>query len=235
MKDPTFIKRVFNLATAWRRKPEVGVTPADEVFAENKWRLLRYRARTEGAVYRTPILLVPSLINRHYVLDLMPGKSLVEWLVETGHDVFVIDWGTPSDEDRYLSFDEITGRYIGRALRQTCRISGSEKAHMLGYCLGGTLAAIHASAYPERVASLTSLAAPVSFEDDGLLAIWTRSESFDVNALVDGGGNVSWQLLQASFNMLRPTLGLRKAVSVVNRAWDDRFLDGFFALRCRHS
>ena len=230
MKDPSFIKRAFNLATAWRRKPVVGATPADAVFAENKWRLLRYRTRPEGAAYRTPLLLVPSLINRHYVLDLMPGKSLVEWLVQAGHDVFVIDWGTPTDEDRYLSFDEITGRYLGRALRQTCRIANAPKAHVLGYCLGGTLAAIHAAAYPERIASLTALAAPVSFENDGLLAIWTRSKTFDVDALVDGGGNVSWQLMQTSFNMLRPTLGLRKAVSVVNRAWDDQFLDGFFAL-----
>ena len=88
-----------------RPMPRVGQTPAVTVHHENKWRLLRYRARPEGLAFRTPILLVPSLINRHYVLDLMPNKSFAQWLVARGHDVYVIDWGTPGDEDRFLDFD----------------------------------------------------------------------------------------------------------------------------------
>ena len=73
----------------FRTRPAVGTTPADVVHEENKWRLLRYRARPEGVAHRTPVLLVPSLINRHYVLDLMPGKSFAEYMVGRGHDVFM--------------------------------------------------------------------------------------------------------------------------------------------------
>src|SRR5690242_13093325 len=91
-----------------RPLPAVGTTPHDVIFSENKWRLLRYRS--PGLRHRTPILIVPSLINRHYVLDLLPGKSLIEYLVAAGHDVHVIDWGTPGDEDRYLDFDEVCDR-----------------------------------------------------------------------------------------------------------------------------
>jgi polyhydroxyalkanoate synthase len=211
--------------------PAVGQTPADVVHRENKWRLLRYRPRKEGLVFDTPILLVPSLINRHYVLDLMPGKSFVEWLVARGHDVFIIDWGTPSDEDRYLTFDDVCDRYLGRALRTTNRLGGSEGAHVLGYCLGGTLAAIYAAAHEsEGVASLLALAAPIDFSDDGLLSNWTRTPAFDVATLVQATGNVPWRIMQASFHLLRPTMNLAKAVGVVDRAWDDAFLDGFFAL-----
>ena len=211
-------------------RERVGKTPADVVHRENKWRLLRYRPRPAGCGFATPVLLVPSLINRHYVLDLMPGKSLVEYLVGSGHDVYVIDWGTPGAEDRHLTFDDICDRYLGRAVRVSARVSGSQGVHLCGYCLGGTLAVIHAAARPERVASLVALAAPVAFADGGILSRWTRSPSFDVAALVDAFGNVPWQLLQASFQLLRPTLGLSKAVGVIDRAWDDEFLDGFFAL-----
>ena len=213
-----------------RPSPAVGQTPADVVFAENKWRLLRYRARPEGTAWATPVLLVPSLINRHYVLDLLPGKSFVEWFVARGYDVFCIDWGTPGDEDRYLTFDDVCDRYLGRALERTRRIAGAPKAHVLGYCLGGTLAAIHASVHPERFASLTALAAPIGFHDDGLLSAWTRSKGFDVQAVVAATGNVPWQLMQSAFHLLRPTLTLSKAVHMADKLWDDELMNGFLAL-----
>ena len=210
--------------------PAVGTTPSDVVHAENKWRLFRYRPRATGLAYATPVLLVPSLINRHYVLDLVPGRSFVEYLVEQGHDVYMIDWGTPGDEDRFLDLDDIVAGYIGRSLRVATQRSGHARAHLLGYCLGGTLATIHAAVHPERVASLLALAAPIDFHDDGLLSTWTRTRTFDVAALVQGAGNVPWPLMQLAFQLLRPTLALSKAASLVDRAWDDEFLDGFLAL-----
>ena len=76
--------------------PAVGTTPHTVVWTENKWRLLRFVSPTGARPrFKTPVLLVPSLINRWYVLDLGPGRSLIEWLVAQGHDVFCIDWGTP--------------------------------------------------------------------------------------------------------------------------------------------
>ncbi|HVY47497.1 MAG TPA: alpha/beta fold hydrolase [Minicystis sp.] len=212
-----------------RPRPPVGTTPADVVYAENKWRLLRYRPLAPRR-FATPVLLVPSLINRHYVLDLLPGKSFAEWMVRNGHDVFVIDWGTPEDEDRYVTFDDVADRYLGRALRKAARAAGAERAHLLGYCLGGTLTAIHAAVRPEHVATLTLLAAPIAFHDDGLLSQWTRTPTFDVDALVEATGNVPWPLMQSAFHMLRPTMNLAKLVGLLDRAWDDEFLDGFLAI-----
>lgn len=209
--------------------PAVGQTPADPVHAENKWRLLRYRRATPPA-FRTPVLLVPSLINRHYVLDLMPGKSLVEFLLAKGHDVFVIDWGTPGPEDRHLGFDEICDRYLGRAVRVAARHGGRGQAHVLGYCMGGTLAAVEVALHPETAASFVGLAAPIKFGDAGLLSTWTRTRSFDVGALVEGLGNVPWQLMQSAFHLLRPTLTLSKLVTLLDKHADDEFVDGFLAL-----
>lgn len=225
------MKRWTNLlGLLTRPRPTVGATPCDVAWAENKWRLLHYRARPQGLAWRTPLLLVPSLINRHYVLDLMPGKSFTEALVAAGHDVWTIDWGTPGPEDRFVTFDDLVDRALGRALKVCAESAPREKAHVLGYCMGGTLAAIHAAVHPERVASLIALAAPVRFHDDGLLSRWTNSKSFDIDALIDACGNAPWQVLQSSFHLLRPTLPLAKAVGVLDKAWNDEFLDGFLAL-----
>ena len=227
-------------------KPPVGTTPADVIHRENKWRLLRYRPAggagdaRGGPKFQTPVLLVPSLINRHYVMDLLPGKSLAEDLVKAGHDVYCLDWGTPGDEDRHLTFDDVCDRYLGRAIRKVAKRSPRGKTHVLGYCLGGTLATIHAAVHQEHVASLLVLAAPVGFEGEvGLLETWTRLDTFKVGDIVEAFGNVPWQLMQSAFTMLRPTLSLSKAVHVVDKAmkddpinankWDE-FSEGFRAL-----
>ena len=221
-------------------KPPGGSTPADVVHRENKWRLLHYRPAPGGPRFQTPVLLVPSLINRHYVMDLLPGKSMAEDLVKAGHDVYCLDWGTPGDEDRHLTFEDICDRYLGRAIRKVAKTSPRGKTHVLGYCLGGTLATIHASVHPEHIASLLVLAAPVGFEGErGLLETWTRSPSFKVSDITAAFGNVPWQLMQSAFTMLRPTLSLSKAVHVVDKAihsdpvnankWDE-FSEGFRAL-----
>ncbi|HUS30976.1 MAG TPA: alpha/beta fold hydrolase [Kofleriaceae bacterium] len=215
------------LKRAPKGPPPVGVTPHSVVWTENKWRLLRFAPAQPR--FATPIVMVPSLINRWYVLDLGPQRSLIEWLVAQGHEVFCIDWGTPGAEDRYLTWDDIAGRYIGRAVRIAARYGRSGRTHVLGYCLGGTLAVSYVAAFPEYVASLLALAAPIDFEHAGIMSQWTRTPTFDVRAILDAFGNVPWPLMQASFNMLKPTLRAAKTVALLDRAWDDEFLEGFLA------
>lgn len=225
------LRRLLNLATLHRRPvPPVGATPHAVVHRENKWRLLRYHPRPQGLAVPAPVLLVPSLINRHYVLDLTPGKSFAEYLVGQGFDVFCVDWGRPDAEDRHLTFDDIADRAIGRALRKACELSGQPRTHVLGYCLGGTLTAIHTALHPDQVASLCCVAAPIAFSEAGVMRTWLTSPGFDIDALVDGFGLLPAPLLQFSFQMLRPTLGLSKAVNLLDRAWNDKFLDGWLAL-----
>lgn len=215
------------LRRAPKGPPQVGATPHSVVWTENKWRLLRFAP--SQPTYATPILMVPSLINRWYVLDLGSGRSLIEWLVQQGHEVFCIDWGTPTAEDRYLTWDDIAGRYIGRAVRMASRYSRTGDVHLLGYCLGGTLAVSYAAAFPHGVRTLLALATPIDFAEAGIMAQWTRTPTFDVGALLEAFGNVPWPLMQASFNMLRPTLRAAKTVALLDRAWDDEFLESFLA------
>ncbi len=224
-------RRWRNLLGLLRRpKPVVGATPADVVYRENKMELLRYRARPEGVAYRTPVVMVPSMINRHYVLDLRPGGSFVEYLVSQGHDVYMVVWGVPTAEDRHLTFDDVCDGYLGRAIRFAARASARKRAHVLGYCMGGTMSAIHASVRPDPIATLATLAAPVRFHDEALLSQWASMPSFDVGAMVDAMGNAPAALLQATFLMQRPTMSLAKFAGLVDRAWDDEWLDAYLAL-----
>lgn len=201
---------VARLASAFRRPtPVVGATPADVVHAENKWRLLRYRARPEGLAFETPILLVPSLINRHYVLDLMPGKSFAAFLVSQGHDVFCLDWGTPGPEDRYVTFEDVAVRTLARALHVAAQHGAvDDAAHVLGYCLGGTLAAIAAAALarrqPDRLASLTLLAAQTDFEHPGEISLFIdESQVSFLEDLMSLRGTLDAKQMAGAFQLLR--------------------------------
>lgn len=221
------IPQVVKAARAFTDRPPVGTTPHDVVLTENKYRLLRFRGESRRGA---PILLVPSLINKWYVLDLLPEQSFVRDLLARGHDVYVVDWGRPGPEDRHLTLDHFVDRYLGRSVRAAARTSGTDRVHLLGYCLGGTLTAIHAARFPERIASMVTLAAPIGFDDPGLLTRWMRIPTFDLDALADGFGNIPWPIMQASFYMLKPMLQVAKLRNLIERADDDAWLRVFAAI-----
>ena len=144
----------------------VGLTPKELIWRKNKAALYRY-TRTEPATHRTPIFLVLPLINRAYILDLRPGASFVEFLLSEGFDVFLIDWGTPGDEDRALDITTLVTRYLPRAAKAIQRASGTDEITVLGYCIGGALATCFAALHPEVVRNLVLLTAPIDFSDAG--------------------------------------------------------------------
>ena len=124
-------------------KDVIHPTPRDVLFTEGTASLLHFRPRPEGVVEgKLPVLLVPSLINRWYILDLRAGASVAEALVDAGLDVYLLDWGVPRDEDRYIDWSFVLKRYR-RFVRKTLRLAGVDQVGILGYCLGGTLSAIH--------------------------------------------------------------------------------------------
>lgn len=210
-------------------------TPRDTVFSDGTARLYRFRApRPAGAQVipiaapKTPVLLVPSMINRWYVLDLREGYSLVEALVRNGFETYLLDWGAPNDEDRYLSWEDVLAR-LGRMFRAARRHSGAKQLHLLGYCMGATLSGIHAALEPEPVASLVNLLGPFDFSKAGSLALATDPRWFDADAVAEAG-NVAPKQMQAGFVMLRPTQNLSKWVNRVDKAFDPGFRESFEAL-----
>lgn len=177
---------------------------------------------------RVPLLLIPSLINRWYVMDLRPGASLVEALVGAGFDVWLLDWGVPEAEDRYLDWDGVLRR-LGRATRRVLRETGADKLAVLGYCMGGTLTTIHVAQHAEQIAALVLLAAPIDFSRGGMLRCMVDPSWFDADAVADAG-NVAPQQMQAGFTALRPTLDAAKLMSMPDLVQDARAREAFLAL-----
>jgi polyhydroxyalkanoate synthase len=89
-----------------------------------------------------PILIAYALVNKPYILDLQPDKSVVRAMLLSGIDVYLIDWGTPTDRDRYLELDDYVNGYMHRCVREVCRDAGVESVTILGYCMGGTMTAM---------------------------------------------------------------------------------------------
>lgn len=167
------------------------------------------------------MLLVPSMINRWYVLDLRAGASLAGALVDQGLDVWCLDWGAPEDEDRYLEWDDVVRR-LSRMARRVRRETGSEKLSLLGYCMGATLSGIYAALEPEGVGAFANLLGPFDFSHAGYLGLVADRRWFDADAVADAG-NVAPHQMQGGFHMLRPTATLAKWVGVLDRGMDDGF------------
>jgi polyhydroxyalkanoate synthase len=210
--------------------PAVAQTPADAIYAEGKLQLLRYRPVADRP-QPVPLLIVPSLLNRYYLLDLVPGRSLVEYLVGRGLDVYLLDWGTPGPEDRTTTFDQYVVGYLRRAVQRVRANSGQERIGLLGYSMGGTLATIFAALYGRYVASLVTVAAPIDFHDDGILSQWARKERFNVDLVVDTLGAMPVALMQASFRMLKPTYQIAQQIAMAEQFGDMEAVQDFLAMQ----
>ncbi len=227
-KTPKRISRLMELAQG-RSLPKLAQTPHKVVAVWGRSKLLEFKPEGSSES-QSPIVMIPSIINRWYVLDLRPGQSYVEYLVEKGHTVYVLDWGTPAPQDGFMTLEDHVVRYVGAAVRRACQLSGKAQVHLMGYCVGGTFAILYAALRPERVASLIPLTAPVNFHDEGLLSCWASSGQLDVARLAEVMGSLPPEFLQSSFSMLAPVAMMQKNQTLMEKMWDDSFVDRFLTL-----
>jgi polyhydroxyalkanoate synthase len=154
---------------------EVAITPGKVVFRNHLMELIQYTPQTE-TVFSTPILIVPSWILKFYILDLSPQNSMVKYLVEQGHTVFIMSWKNPDASDRDVGMDTYLKAGVMGAIDAVCDIMPNRKVQVVGYCLGGTLLAMAASymarMHDDRLISLTLLASALDFTEPGELGLF---------------------------------------------------------------
>lgn len=210
---------------------EVGMTPCDVVYKEDRMRLLHYPA-TAATPLRPPLLITYAVINKPYILDLQPERSVIQTLQRSGVDVYMIDWGIPSSADQYLGIQDYVQGYMDRAVDRVRERAGVEDVSLMGYCIGGFLTTIYAALHPQKVRNLLLMAAPLDFGAEGsLLHLWTKGEYFDPDLVVEAFGNVPADFLNGGFVMLDP-LGntYLKYAGLMERADDEDFVEMFYRM-----
>lgn len=204
--------------------PVLGASGKDTVIARGPWRLYHYHPLVDE-VYRVPVLLVMATTNRGYIFDMVPGQSLVEFLLLRGYDVFMVDWEAPRPEDRHLGLKDYVEDFVGGSIREVQRATGERDVSLIGYCMGGVLSVLWAGLNhaigPKNLATFTT---PVDFKAMTLFRAWSDERYFDVDMLVDTLGLAPADMLLAAFDMLRPAGRAGANFRLLDNLWDDEFV-----------
>ncbi len=207
----------------------VGTTPHNVVYSEDKMQLLHYKP-TVDKTCPVPILVVYALVNRYYILDLQPDKSVIKNLLDQGFDVYAIDWGYPTGTDRYLTIDDYVNGYLNNAVDYIRKKSRLDSITLMGVCQGGTFSLMYTALHPEKVKNLITFVAPLDFDTDkALLNIWAKK--LDVDKIVDYYGIVPGDFLNMGFLLLDPfRLLIDKYIGFLERMDDKRTVENFLRM-----
>ncbi|XZF15854.1 class III poly(R)-hydroxyalkanoic acid synthase subunit PhaC [Chitinophagaceae bacterium MMS25-I14] len=209
---------------------DVATTPKELVWQRDKVKLYHYKRETP-ATCKIPVLVSFAMLNRHDVLDLQQDRSLMKKLIQEGLDVYIMDWGYPTQADKYLTMEDYIDGYMNDAVDFVRKSNGVKKIHKMGICQGGTYSMIYASLYPEKLQTLTTYVAPYDFSTQAcMLFKWTKY--IDVDTMVDSIGTIPGEMIDSSFGMLKPSMNISKYLGVMDSLDDKDKMMNF--LRMEH-
>jgi len=198
----------------------LGVTPRETLFSQGTLKLHHFKPQAD-AVYRVPVLIVTSLVNQPYILDLVPGQSMVAHLLKQGFDVYMIEWGRPRREHAGLTLEDHVLDRLPRCVERVLQHSGETRLSIIGYCVGGLLSVLYAALHPKApLKNLVCMAAPVNGNGLESLKAWMGPD-FDVEALLEHYGNVPADWVQNTLRALRPFGKMAGAMSLLNQIDND--------------
>jgi len=183
---------------------DIAATPGSVIFQNELMQLIQYAPAT-AEVYKRPLLYVPPLVNKYYLLDLQPKSSLIRWLVEQGHTLFVISWVNPGPELADKGMGDYLNLGPAAALDAIEAATGEKQVDLFGFCMGGTLAAMAAArAEPGRIASLTTIGSMFDFADMGQWATFKEPKQLEaMERHLEAKGVMAAHELQALFSVVR--------------------------------
>jgi polyhydroxyalkanoate synthase subunit PhaC len=218
------IKGVEYLSTSG---PSLGSTPKDVLHSRGTMSLCHYRPLAKE-VYRVPVLIVMATTNRGYILDLVPGQSLIEFLLKRGYDVYMLDWNSPRPEEKCLRMEDYVLDFIPDCVRRVQQDSGEQDVSVIGYCFGGVLSLLYGSIFPDGpMKNLICFTTPIDYRGMKLFSNFSDRRYFDVDRLIDSVGNMPPELILQSFDMLRPASRVLSQVQLWDNIWNDEFVKSY--------
>jgi poly[(R)-3-hydroxyalkanoate] polymerase subunit PhaC len=199
--------RMVEFTKVVNTKITIAQSPKECVWTLNKAKLWRFiPVLPPEKRHPVPLIMVFAIMNRPYILDLRPGNSFVEFMLQNGYDLYLLDWGEPGPEDSYMKYDDYILDYMTRAIRKMKKVSGSEEFSMLGWCIGAILSTCYAALRPDDgLRNLILLTAPLDFSNKEMtLARWIRPGCFDVDKVLDTFGNMPAEMINAGAKALKP-------------------------------
>jgi polyhydroxyalkanoate synthase len=207
--------------------PVLGASPKDVLIQRGTMNLYHYRAMSDE-VYRVPILLVMATTNRGYIFDMVPGQSLVEFLLKRGYDVFMLDWSPPRPDERHLQLEDYVLDFIPSAIERIAEETGEPDLTVVGYCFGGVLSVLWAALHADGpMKNLVTFTTPIDFKAMDMFQAWSDRRFFDVDRLVDTFGCCPADMLYTSFSMLRPAGQIAGQIRLLDNLWNDEFVKSF--------
>ena len=205
---------------------DLEITPHDTIHSIDKVRLLHYKS-DQKVTHKTPILIAYALINRYHILDIHPTKSWVRNLMEQGYDVYMVDWGTPTDIDKYLNFDDYVNMYLDSCVEHVLDITSTDSVTLQGYCTGGTISTVYSALHPKKVRNYIATAPVIDGWKDTTV-ISNLSKHVEVDKLVDTVGNMPPEFMYYCFSVLKPfEQGIEKYINFFKNIDNERFVDNF--------
>jgi polyhydroxyalkanoate synthase len=213
----------------------IGSTPRRAIWTLNKATLYRYTPVVPAEErHPVPLVLVFALMNKAAILDLRPGNSFVEHMLQRGYDIYLMDWGSPGPEDKDLGLEDYVLEYLPRALRKVKAVSGSESFTVLGWCIGALLTTLYASLRPDDgLKNLILLTAPLDFSDHEKISLarMVAERNFDVDRLLAAYGNMPGEMLDYGAKMLKPVENfVGSYLRLLDNLHDSRVVDSWHAM-----
>lgn len=204
-------------------------SPRQEVYRDGAATLWHYRS---GQVtLAPPVLLVPSLVSRAFILDLQPGNSLVEHLIGRGLDVYMMDWGEADEADANNTLETYTHEMLPRAVRTVASRHDGDGVTLFGYCFGGILTLLYAASHPgDPVTNLVQLATPIDFTEMPPAMMIAGRNGVRPEDVIDETGNVPARSVRGSFSLLTPMADLATVAGFLERVHDEQFINNYQAM-----
>ncbi len=205
-------------------------TPREVVYTEDKLTLYHYKKQTKGRVSKVPTLIVYALVNTPSMMDINKDRSFIKKLLSDGMDLYLIEWGFPTPDDKYITLEDYIQGYINNCVEHICEAHGLDKINILGVCQGGTFSIMYTALNPDKVKNLITLVTPVDFStNDGLLFKWGKY--LNVNNMVDAYGVIPGDFMNTGFLTLRPlSLMVNKYLNLVDDMDDVESVSNFMTM-----